>query len=417
MMQMFDGVFLNCIYLLFPLSIYLIATAYIKNIDNKTKNIFLDIALLSSVYFLFRYGYRIFSIYPMILFNIPLLIGYLKKRNLTVILISILLVVYYHHNIGISYFLLFTEYFIYYIVYKYLRRKNSNHTNIIGIFVIIKSFIMSLEMFLIFQPNSNVVINFVSIFCMMVLFTAIAYLCLYLLNKGEDIIDLNNTVRELEKEKELRASLFKITHEIKNPIAVCKGYLDMLDFNDNQKVRKYIPIVKDEIARTLILMDDFLDYTKVEIEKEEADLYMLLEDTCDMTKPLFKKNDIKLNFEIPDDELYLNLDYNRMKQVFVNIFKNSIEAKDKNKKDNYLNVDVIKSPKEVTIKIKDNGIGMDKKTLARVDEMFYTTKEKGTGLGVALSKEIIDLHQGTIKYNSIKGKYTMVTIKLPLIAN
>ena len=72
---------------------------------------------------------------------------------------------------------------------------------------------------------------------------------------------------------------------------------------------------------------------------------------------------------------------------------------------------------EIVIKIKDNGIGMDKKTLEKVDEMFYTTKEKGTGLGVALSKEIIDLHQGTIKYNSIKGKYTMVTIKLPLNAN
>ena len=116
MMQMFDGVFLNCIYLLFPLSIYLIATAYIKNIDNKTKNIFLDIALLSSIYFLFRYGYRIFSIYPMILFNIPLLIGYLKKRNTTVIIISVLLIVYYHHNIGISYYLLLIEYFIYYIL-------------------------------------------------------------------------------------------------------------------------------------------------------------------------------------------------------------------------------------------------------------------------------------------------------------
>ena len=129
--------------------------------------------------------------------------------------------------------------------------------------------------------------------------------------------------------------MFKITHEIKNPIAVCKGYLDMLDLRDSKKVKKYIPIVKDEIERTLILMDDFLDYTKVEIEKEEADLYMLLEDTCDMTKPLFKKNDIQLQFEIHDDEIYLNLDYNRMKQVFVNIFKNSIEARDKRKKNSY----------------------------------------------------------------------------------
>lgn len=414
MIQMFDSVFLNCIYVLFPLSVYLIATAYIKNMDKSTKNIFLDIALLSSIYFLFRHGYKIFSIYPMILFNIPLLIGYMKQRKIVSIFISILLIIYYHNNIGISYIFLFIEYFIYYIVYNYCNKKNNSNIDIISIFVIIKAFIMSFEMFTIFQPNSNIIFNFVSIFSIMSLFAIICYLCLYLLNKGEDIIDLNNTVRELEKEKQLRASLFKITHEIKNPIAVCKGYLDMLDYNDNKKIKKYIPIIKDEIARTLILMDDFLDYTKVEIDKEETDLYMLLEDTCDITKPLFIQNNIKLNFEIPDEELYLNLDYNRMKQVFVNILKNSIEAKDLKKSDNYLNIEVNKNNTEIIIKIKDNGIGMDKKTLDRVDEMFYTTKEKGTGLGVALSKEIINLHNGTIKYNSVKNKFTIVTIKLPI---
>ena len=56
---------------------------------------------------------------------------------------------------------------------------------------------------------------------------------------------------------------------------------------------------------------------------------------------------------------------------------------------------------------------MDKKTLERVDEMFYTTKEKGTGLGVALSKEIINQHGGDIIYSSVKSKYTLVTITFP----
>lgn len=414
MMEMFEGVFLNCIYLLFPLSVYIIATAYIKNIDKHTKNIFLDLALLSSIYFLFRYGYKIFSIYPMIIFNIPLLIGYLKQRKITSVVISILLIIYYHHTIGINYSLLIIEYLIYYIIYNYSSKNNLNHFQLLSNFVCIKAFIMSVEMFIIFKPDSSIIFNFVYIFCIMMLFTIIASICLYLLNKGEEIIDLNSTLKALEKEKKLRMSLFKITHEIKNPIAVCKGYLDMLDYDDTKKIKKYIPIVKDEIARTLILMDDFLDYTKIEIEKEETDLYMLLEDTCDITKPLFKSKHININFEVPDDELYLELDYNRMKQVFVNIFKNSIEAKDKTKVDNYLKIDVLKAPNEVIIKIKDNGIGMDKKTLDRVDEMFYTTKEKGTGLGVALSKEIINLHNGTIKYSSIKGKYTLVTIKLPL---
>lgn len=417
-MNIFEGVILNCVYLLFPIAIYLIITAYTKYTDNKTRIIILDIALFSSLYLLFRYGDVIFPIYPMILFSIPLLIAYLKHRNITAILISVLLIMYYHNTVGISILLLTIEYVLYFLVYYFYNLKRKvEPIYIISSFSIIKAFIMSFEMFLIFNPNSNIVINFVSIFSIMVLFAFIACLCLYFLNKGEEIIDLNDTIKELEKEKQLRQSLFKITHEIKNPIAVCKGYLDMIDYNNKEKLERYIPIIKDEISRTLILMDDFLDYTKVSIKKDDADLYMLLEDTRDITKPLFKKNNIRLDLEIPDDEIYLDLDYNRMKQVFVNVFKNSIEAKDKEKDNNYLRVDVSKKNGEVVIKIKDNGIGMDSKTLSRVDEMFYTTKDKGTGLGVALSKEIVKMHQGRMEYDSVKGKYTLVTITLPINAN
>lgn len=348
----------------------------------------------------------------MIVLNIPLLIAYLKKKNLTAVIMSLLLITYYHNHIGINSILLFFEYIIYFLAYNWFFCDRKYPVCIITIFVFIKSFIMSLEMVFLFSPESNFFINMLLIFFTMFIFTMVSYLCLFFLNKGEEIINLDNIIHELEKEKTLRNSLFKITHEIKNPIAVCKGYLDMIDYKDHEKTERYIPIVKDQIARTLILMDDFLDYTKVEIKKEEVDLYMLLEDSCSVSLPLFKKAGIRIDFEVPDEELYMMLDYNRMKQVLVNIFKNSIEARDKKKKDMYISIEVESDKNYVYIKIKDNGIGMDKKTLARVDEMFYTTKEKGTGLGVALSKEIIELHEGSIKYNSVKDKYTIVTIKL-----
>ena len=161
-------------------------------------------------------------------------------------------------------------------------------------------------------------------------------------------------------------------------------------------------------------MDDFLDYTKIQVEKDITDLYLLLEDTYKIVKPLFKKNQIKLTLNIDDDDdVYMNLDYNRLKQVLVNLLKNSIEAKDNHKKNNYVSIDTIRKNDEIIIRIKDNGIGMNTKSLEKVDEMFYTTKEKGTGLGVALSKEIISQHGGDIKYSSVKGKYTIVDIILP----
>lgn len=413
-MVFIDEIFLEAMCLLFPISIYIIVTAYFRNQKCNRQDVLLEITLYSSIYLLIKYGCETNLIYPLILLNIPLLVAYLKEKSRIALTISLILIIYFAKHTHIDIIYLIIEYAIYFITYRYLYSKKATSISVLTTFVVIKSFIMSLEMFLIFSPESNYVINFMLIFSIMTIFTFIGYLILYFLNKGEEIIDLNDVVSKLEKEKKLRESLFKITHEIKNPIAVCKGYLDMIDYKDTDKVERYIPIIKDEISRTLILMDDFLDYTKIQVEKDITDLYLLLEDTYKIVKPLFKKNQIKLTLNIDDDDdVYMNLDYNRLKQVLVNLLKNSIEAKDNHKKNNYVSIDTIRKNDEIIIRIKDNGIGMDTKSLEKVDEMFYTTKEKGTGLGVALSKEIISQHGGDIKYSSVKGKYTIVDIILP----
>lgn len=413
-MVFIDEIFLEAMCLLFPISIYIIVTAYFRNQKCNRQDVLLEITLYSSIYLLIKYGCETNLIYPLILLNIPLLVAYLKEKSRIALTISLILIIYFAKHTHIDIIYLIIEYAIYFITYRYLYSKKATSISVLTTFVVIKSFIMSLEMFLIFSPESNYVINFMLIFSIMTIFTFIGYLILYFINKGEEIIDLNDVVSKLEKEKKLRESLFKITHEIKNPIAVCKGYLDMIDYKDTDKVERYIPIIKDEISRTLILMDDFLDYTKIQVEKDITDLYLLLEDTYKIVKPLFKKNQIKLTLNIDDDDdVYMNLDYNRLKQVLVNLLKNSIEAKDNHKKNNYVSIDTIRKNDEIIIRIKDNGIGMNTKSLEKVDEMFYTTKEKGTGLGVALSKEIISQHGGDIKYSSVKGKYTIVDIILP----
>ena len=416
-MDLFEGTLLNLICISFPLLIYIICTIYIKNLDRKMNYIILDIALYSSVYLLIKFGTNVF-IYPLLLLNIPLLIAALRKRMHSVIILSILLVLYYHDatGIGIPYLALeYVIYFIGYLVYCHGKDGKINALNLITAFSTIKAFMMSFKVFY-FIPESttDVYSGMMLIFLTMILFTILAFMVAFLLEKGEEAIDLNRVVYELEKEKKLRESLFKITHEIKNPIAVCKGYLDMMDYRDIDKVERYNSIIKDEINRTLILMDDFLDYTKIKVEKEEADFYLLIEDTCDIMKPLFNANDVSLKLDIPDDELYMELDYNRLKQVLVNLLKNSIEAKDKKKKSSYISIKAFVEGDDVNLIIKDNGVGMSQKSLDKVDEMFYTTKEKGTGLGVALSKEIIYQHDGSISYDSVKGKYTTVTIKLPI---
>lgn len=277
--------------------------------------------------------------------------------------------------------------------------------------------ILSIETFYFNLVTETFIITFLGIVLKMLLFYIISYLVFIFLLRGEEIMNLNTAMKELEKEKVLRTSLFKITHEIKNPIAVCKGYLDMLDLKNQQKIDKYIPIIKGEIERTLSLMDDYLEYTKIQVHKDLADIYMLLEEVINSLNLFFKENNIILKINIPDDELFLNIDYNRIKQVLVNILKNSKEAFDNKKGEMVIKVTTKVSKKNFQIIIEDNGIGMDSDTLNQIDNLFFTTKKNGTGLGISLSKEIMELHGGKIKYYSTLGLGTMVILSFPLDKN
>ena len=160
-------------------------------------------------------------------------------------------------------------------------------------------------------------------------------------------------------------------------------------------------------------MDDFLDYTKIKIEKEEMDIVMLLEDLEDYLEDLFKKNGIKSEFNLPDQDIYIEADYNRLKQVFINLLKNAVEAKDDSKDEKKIKISLESDNSFMKIIIEDNGVGMDKDVLNKVSDMFFTTKKKGSGLGVSLSKEIIEQHEGSIVYNSVKGEGTRVVVTLP----
>ena len=202
--------------------------------------------------------------------------------------------------------------------------------------------------------------------------------------------------------------IFQIAHEIKNPIAVCKGYLDMLDTTKKEKVNKYIPIIRSEMNRALTIMDDFLNLKRLTIQKDVMDLILLLEDVKATMDSILSDKNIILDLPKIEEEVLIEGDYDRLKQVFVNLIKNSYEA---NAKEIQLKV----TPKKDTVEImiQDNGEGISKKDLKRVGQLFYTTKSKGTGIGVSMSKEIIRLHQGVIQYDSTLGEGTTIKVVLP----
>ena len=298
-------------------------------------------------------------------------------------------------------------YIIYFLIFNY-KFKNKNSTKLINNFTFFKGIVLSFEIFYIIPEEDNFLVVIYSLFILLIIFYVVCYLSVKLMEKAEQILFLNKVLNQLDKEKELRNSLFKITHEIKNPIAVCKGYVDMFDYKDIEKCKKYNNIIKNELNRTLTIMDDFMDYTKIKVKLDVIVLNMLLMEVIDSFNLIFKINNIELINNIKDDEIYINGDYDRLKQVFVNIIKNSIEAIEGKK--GIIKISLKEKNKQVIVNISDNGCGMDKDVLNDINKMFYTTKKNGTGIGVPLSNEIIHLHNGKITYTSLKNTGTQVEI-------
>ena len=404
------SVVFNISILLLPMSFYLLSISYQNNIKRISKHLLSITLIIQVILFIFLKDYT----KSILLINIPLLISYLKRKELTSIILSILIAYYYVFLLNYNLYFIFFEYVLYYVIY-YIVNKSYKVVSLIYIFVFIKSIVLSVETFYFQEVSNCFLVNYLEVVVKMLVFYVSSYLVFIYLLKGESIMNLNTAIKELEKEKVLRTSLFKLTHEIKNPLAVCKGYLDMLDLNNKDKILKYIPIIKGEIERTLTLMDDYLDYTKVKIQKEEVDIYLLLNDIIESLELFFKENKINLEYLVPDDELYLMVDYNRIKQVIVNILKNATEARDINKKELIIKIRTRITKNYFKIIIEDNGIGMDKDVLEQVTDLFFTTKKNGTGLGTSLSKEIVELHGGKIKYLSEVGIGTTVIINLPII--
>lgn len=408
-----DNMLLNIIYIIFPMFCYLFFVAYKKGIGAKENSIIFEISLFSAIYLCLKYGQDYYIKEPIIIFNIPLLLAYIKDKKRSVITISAVLVLYYVFILSFNIYLVILEYFLYFIIFIFSRKKNYNNMIFINLFIIIKAFFLSFN-YVYLINNSNSDINaLINILICVIIFYFVAIFILELLRICEDIIDLNITMKKLEEEKQLRNSLFKITHEIKNPIAVCKGYLDMFDYNNPRHGQIYIPIIKQEINRTLALMEDFLDFSKITIEKNVLDINLLLDDVCGSLQFLFNAHNVKTNIAISEDEIYILGDYNRLKQVFINLLKNAVEAiaKDNN---GTINLTSKTNNKYIVICIEDNGEGMDSEQLKRIEEPFYTTKKQGTGLGVSLSREIIKVHDGEIIFTSTKGIGTKVNICLPI---
>lgn len=232
----------------------------------------------------------------------------------------------------------------------------------------------------------------------------------------QDITHLKRLEAELSYKKTL-ATIGELSanmaHEIRNPLASLKGAIEMLKENkiSRQQSERLMHIAINEMDRLNKIITDFLMYSRPSPpEFSHFDLHGLLNDTIDMVKknPAVSSITIKKDF---NGALPFKGDTRKLRQVFLNLINNAIEAMDDGGE---LFVSTEINCNKVKIIFRDTGKGITSEDIDKVFYPFFTTKEGGTGLGLSIVYRIIEEHNGTIRVDSKPGKGTTFELQLPL---
>ncbi len=402
-------ILLNTMIIVFPILIYLVFSCYNVLTNKKITKLVFIITVISSLYLSLNFdSFLIEDKNLLILSNIPILICYFKKEGVLGVILSCICILISYYKYDINLYVICIKYLCYFFTYILLYKRKEFKFLFFRLMAVIQGFFISFEYFL---NNDSGIDKLLYIIIYTSFIYVITFICLYLFKLADNIMYLHEAINKVEQENKLRDSLFKLTHEIKNPIAVCKGYLDMINLDNRDKSLKYVNIIKSETDRCLNVIADFMEYSKIKINKEVFDMVMLLDEIYESFSLLLKDKKIEFKYDNSYESLYLFGDYDRLKQVFVNVIKNSIESMHAG---GIIDMKISLDSSKVYVTINDNGIGMDNDELENVKTMFYTTKKNGTGLGVALSNEIILAHNGEMNYESKKNIGTTCMISLPM---
>lgn len=235
----------------------------------------------------------------------------------------------------------------------------------------------------------------------------------YVIGIHEDVTEF----KEMEQLKEKSQQLSTITqmsagiaHEIKNPLTAIKGFLQIGAANPELR-DNYQDIILDEVNRIEAIVQDFmmLSKPKSSIQLEQVAPEHIVSYVIRLLEQEAKDKGVKLVFQHKGLEDEIDTEPKRLNQILINLIKNAIDVMDGGE----VVIDAEMSSQELTISVSDEGPGLTSQELAKIGEPFFTTKEKGTGLGVMVTKKIVSDLNGTMSYESKKGEGTTVTVRLP----
>ncbi len=223
----------------------------------------------------------------------------------------------------------------------------------------------------------------------------------------------NHKLQRSEKMEVISQLAASVAHEVRNPLQVTRGFLQLMgDFASAEKDHKYLKLAIDELDRAAAIITNYLTFAKPQLE--EVSVLNLTDELLHVEAilvPLANQEGGKIMMDLPD-QLYMRGNASKLKQAFINIMKNSIEALEGR---GDIRLWAYEEQGEAIVRIQDNGKGMEESMLKRLGEPYFSSHTKGTGLGLMVTFRIIELMEGKLEFKSELGVGTEAVVRFPIV--
>jgi two-component system sporulation sensor kinase B len=233
-----------------------------------------------------------------------------------------------------------------------------------------------------------------------------------LVNYSKELEFYNHQLQLSERTEIISSLAASVAHEVRNPLQVTRGFLQLIGSRSNEKEKEYIQIAIEELDRASVIITDFLTFSKPQLEENvDIDVNQVIKQIEGIIMPLATLQGGRIAVSVPPG-LYIRGNVSKFKQVLINLIKNGIEAF---QNDGEVQIRAYEKESKVYVHIKDNGQGIEATELTKLGEPYFTTKAKGTGLGLMVTFRIIEAMRGGIRFESQKNNGTEVIMSFPKV--
>ncbi|MFI5110108.1 MAG: sensor histidine kinase [Terriglobales bacterium] len=230
------------------------------------------------------------------------------------------------------------------------------------------------------------------------------------------------SVRRIEDEIELSRRLAAIgrltsgvAHEVKNPINAIVVHLEVLRQKLQQvdpDTRRHIDVIGSEIQRLDRVVQTLVDFTRpVELRLADLDLRLLVDEVVVLAQPDAERHGVSIVRDFPSESLPVKVDADLVKQAVLNIVLNGVQAMPGGGE---LRLVGSLADDDAQLEIRDHGAGIPQEVRDKIFNLYFTTKKNGSGIGLAMAYRVMQLHNGSVEYDSVEAQGTTFRLRFPL---